>query len=828
MNNNATLNELYEALEESEKAPVLGVDFGNGQSTVYMHVPNQCTYRLRLDRLGNVNLLSALALIIWHNPETDKSCVMPLLSNSFTMYDALRRMSQIVPEELESDFQRFGDLVNLALDLMMASATQCNGTTLYIPLPREWQKLQDFNPVFERILKEYQELNRDDTVIFQNFKQVCCIGAQYSKLFQDFKRSPVQWKQKHSDAYPYTYKTLMKYYFTGLLRRLFILNPRIFAQLCWGENDENNGCYFFEERVIHGNIVSKEAHEREFRMVVGCPAYPEWTDAVRRREYSALLGEAAERAGVYQVKPGLMGFGKSGCDPSEAKEAPEIFPEPSAAILPHLTGNRQDKPNLNEGVAVWDSGSITNDLCLMYYAQDKTYRCNYSADSFGGARIEQLMLEILKRRLMTEINSAGTETVSMLDFDLFEDASNELFLRMVKENFYPECQDVMLSIHFHVKDQAHTVRFGVEALIHEALNKAYRTGVESADEKKSWLERAGEFKKSAMTHFCMQTGLRNVKFGSLILTGGTSRVKELCEIMEDEALFGRFEQEDDPSGCVGNGLALTISGEELEKFKWGVRHCSGTRKPYERMIDAFVCIVDRYVVKHINAKADEHIVHNKQCKLGEFGQEVTEAINADNEMMAEINVKIHELLSACNEQICRHVDSYAPTCFSGRLPIQLSHAEEAEKNAGGISEHVVAGVLEKVDIRSMLCKILVALYAFIRRVVISVLLCIIPGIGIVFGSALAMFYLIVDMIADGKEARIERDNKKVITKAKFEKLKKKINDEEDRKKNMHKVIEEALKKSISCDDLVNPLVEAAVRRVTMTGFDVDVEGAKVD
>ena len=298
-------------------------------------------------------------------------------------------------------------------------------------------------------------------------------------------------------------------------------------------------------------------------------------------------------------------------------------------------------------------------------------------------------------------------------------------------------------------------------------------------------------------------------------------MQELRRIMENEDRFIHVVQEEDPSGCVGNGLALTIANEELEDFAKAIITAPELNALRDEVKAELCSVLVKYADRHINQVVDRHIEKKMRCMQSEFCQEVTNALNGDHNLKTEIQKAIENRADKCCEQIVAVAQMKAPHYFSGRLPVLNGHADRMSwKEQDNVSTQMINDVVKKINVPALLTRILSKVVDALNVVLgYWVAYAIARSIGV----AVYTLYRWVTKDDRKKKKAEDAEKDKAINIWKFKQLKKKLTD--------MKHISEAAEKAFAETDVVGavcePLVDAAVLNVTMTAFDVDIEGTRI-
>lgn len=264
-----------------------------------------------------------------------------------------------------------------------------------------------------------------------------------------------------------------------------------------------------------GEKTVKEAlQDDRLLLAVGCPSSDKWTSAVNEKKYIELIAEA------------------TGCK----SEHIVILPESTAAIMvPIISGKGENNScRVDSGVAVYDFGSSTVDFTYVYMGKRLIVRSLY----LGGADIDKAML----RRVLKE-NGVAPASLSP------QDTGNMYAkLRELKEKFYRTGRSSGKQTSWTSDNRP--LNFVIDAEFMRTVLREDRA-VQTRDADYiglSWHDCLEKFIRNTAAH------IASAPCGTVILTGGTSRVTDVSEICT--AIYGsdRLIQEENPAISVAKGL----------------------------------------------------------------------------------------------------------------------------------------------------------------------------------------------------------------------------------------------------------------------------------
>lgn len=313
------------------------------------------------------------------------------------------------------------------------------------------------------------------------------------------------------------------------------------------------------QQILALSDTLRNAPKDKILLVVGCPASGLWTSDAALDQYKQLVRKA------------------TGC------RFVSILPESTAAIMSVIHSadglSAGQQLRLDRGVGVLDAGSSTLDFT--YVVLGKKLICR-SEPLGGGGLDRQILAVVLEQNGIREDQIPAEQ----LDDILVE-------LRQAKERFYPDHpapKKVILPIWGRNPDGtanpeldsglALTYTMG-QALMTAALNRpAFEPRGTIGGRKKSWLEMAADFISQTHDLIVGKDTSGQLCCDMVLVTGGTSHVTELMDLIRSTYQGTRVVRSQDPSSSVAKGLAhakrLDISGHDrVEAYHQSVRQIVG-------------------------------------------------------------------------------------------------------------------------------------------------------------------------------------------------------------------------------------------------------------
>lgn len=381
--------------------------------------------------------------------------------------------------------------------------------------------------LYSRITGKVQLLNLDathatkiPTYIRFDGNDRTFIGSRAKRaagFIQHFKMSPAQWKETHcGDSY---YALMLK-----------------FIRTLW-------------EQAVSLCDELKDAPKDRVMIVVGCPASPVWTNETALMQYRDLVRAATKYRNV------------------------SILPESTAAIMSVIHSGdglkEGQRLHLDRGLAVIDAGSSTLDFTYVVLGKQLITR----SVRLGGSDLDKQML-----KLVLELNGIPEDQIPPEQID-----DIMVQLRVAKEQYYPDRAPLSLSIPIWGKnpdgsgnrelDSGLALKCTInEKFMTQALNRAAIVPGGVLDfEKRSWLDIAGDFIRNCRD-LIPRSSSGQLLCDHVLVTGGTSFVTELMDLIEGAYGKDLPVPSKDPSSSVAKGLAhakrLDIQGREtVEEYR---------------------------------------------------------------------------------------------------------------------------------------------------------------------------------------------------------------------------------------------------------------------
>ena len=871
-----TEEEMLRALGKGKKPPTLSVDNGAGQSCAYVKIGDKCL-RLRMDAAFSPNLMTALGVITYYDDEHKAERNMPLVSNNMMAYDTLRRLHMMTDQEVDWALAT-GVFRSLLLDMLLAMAYEvssvlylplpegCSEATVQKMAEAAAEIFEKINtddyPLVQGRFASVKTTRARFSPVYQDFKApptrwdrrfdnehshcelmalhftalMRCMILHNVKIFYQlsFRDSRLPGKEElrafversllpeneSEDTRAQPFRVIVgcpasevwnKNEYSEMLRRAL----RAVKLSCIGNG---TACFLSDQALLNRCIREIEASWR-FRVMWEMESMHSFRGNGFFERISNERPEALKKLDLIMKRKWELRNDSRICDAVNYVAdkpdipGPEIILEPCAAILPHVTGSLHDKaPNVMRGVGVCDSGANTNDMTLVLYQQEKSYRINCSSPTFGGAQLDRNMLFILRRNVRRQRETQGLDT----EFDLQEMPALQLALRLEKERYYESGRkDGQRSITFHLMNgEAHTQRYQIGELMHEALHLPYRAACESINApERSFLERAEAFLDEAVRRFCIATGVgADFRFETLIVTGGASNVKELRDVMEKNRYFKQLLAEKDPSASVGSGLAMSMSEAETKRLKAVFKQEHKESGIQENAKNMLCSTLKNALYGEADDAAGRHIARRDSCSLETYISEVTQGMMSREEVKNCVKKYLADYACDSKQEIWKsavnHMESHFPGCIE-QVPKQSPEAVDFTRS---FIKAVVESAFQKMDVRNMLRKISDGAGSVKHNLI---------GFGI--DPVIAVDEIRQDMSWSESAARhrlLERKNFKAI-RAELQKMKE-VND-----KRIVDAIDEAFEKSGINVRLRDEYIEKITAYLTMSHFDTDQTGGEV-
>lgn len=318
---------------------------------------------------------------------------------------------------------------------------------------------------------------------------------------------------------------------------------KAFIEKLWKQTLKNNGAE-----------LRKAVEEQKVLLTVGCPASPEWTDPKSIQDYQKLLIEA------------------TGC------EHVAVLPESTAAIMSamqesYISGEDID---YSKGIAIYDAGSSTIDFTFVLVGKVLITR----SYPIGGHKLDEMMLQ----KVLDDKGITGNQVA-------YEQKSDSLVeLRTAKEEFYTELYPLKERKLNITLPNVPVVSYKIDNdFMDKVVNKEFKRNGDLDDDNSSatWIGLCREFINQTLLD------IKGYDCGKVIITGGTSQVSQLREVIE-KAYPGKVAPANNPAASVARGLcyakSLEMNGRDhVEAFKENINSIAD--KGYEYFVKALASYV---------------------------------------------------------------------------------------------------------------------------------------------------------------------------------------------------------------------------------------------
>lgn len=447
-----------------------------------------------------------------------------------------------------------------------------------------------FKPSVERLRMNHEDDAKLPALIrFTNDKVIIGKKAKNAPgFFQHFKIEPAKWNTKIDAVHTHEY--LMESFIRTLWEQVLQYQPKL------------------AEAAAQGKVL----------LTVGCPASDDWTNVSAMTSYQKLLKRATNCVHV------------------------SVLPESTAAIMAAVLCAEETVPKhtleLEKGIAVLDPGSSTLDFTYVQLGKTLITR----SLRLGGHNLDEQMLEVAMEDSGLTRNQIPKEQRQTLLVQL----------RELKEAFYPNRDSLGIQIipiwglDQNSKADADIpsnlqLKFTMNrAFMERALN---RKGIQMnghLSPKQSWLELCRDFVQytKALIGTC----------DSVILTGGTSFVTELRDIVQ-ETYGDQVIQSRDPSSSVAKGLcyakSLEINGKDyVINYKSFAEKLTG--KHYQAFIGELATYIAQVVCDDMKASADTFVRSGKPITVGNFVNDVNKRAQTNGKLTGTAGQeKVQELFT---------------------------------------------------------------------------------------------------------------------------------------------------------------------------------------
>lgn len=350
-------------------------------------------------------------------------------------------------------------------------------------------------------------------------------AAKYPDFYQHFKKEPALWGSDYNKKY--TFGQLMEAFIRELWSGIIRFNPEVEAA----------------------------AKENKLLIAVGCPSSPAWTNPTAVQDYQTLVGKATGCAHVAVLAESTAAIMSAVQDVNEINaELENQEKDPS--------GEKKKKAiHLNRGLAVIDAGSSTIDFTYVLLGKKLITR----SLAVAGHALDEQILEVA-------LNTAKKES-GLTKKNIPEEQIPEIMIqiREFKEQFYPD----QISLGYKPiqiwgrnaqgeadRDLDSGLSFKVgcnKENMDKALNRK-ATQLDPFKDSQSWAYQFRDFVRYCRALICVDKDGK-LLCDKIILTGGTSHVQALRDIVREEYPECEILNSRDCSASVAKGLCYAKSME---------------------------------------------------------------------------------------------------------------------------------------------------------------------------------------------------------------------------------------------------------------------------
>jgi len=418
------------------------------------------------------------------------------------------------------------------------------------------------------------------------------IGKQARKapeFYQHFKVIPALWGKNYRTK---TFRQLMKAFIRELWNGIIQYNP----------------------------TVENAAKEGKLLIAVGCPSSPDWTNAKAVEDYRNLITEATACKNVTVLAESTAAIMSAVLDVNEI----------NSDAGQENTGKKEIR--LNRGLAVIDAGSSTIDFTYVLLGKKLITR---SLAVAGHNLDEQILSEFLKKTQVTKQQIPEEQTNDVL-----------IQIRQIKEEFYPEqlslgpkTIDIWGRNSQGQVDKDAENGFALKAIVNEELmNAALNGNMDQKDPFKQDMSWAKQFRNFIRDCHALIGEDENEQLlcDKVILTGGTSNVQALRDIVKEEYPECEVLNSRDCSASVAKGLCFAKSmeikgGNSVEDYK----------KDVEQLADSYYYSFITELSRHMAGEVCKEI-RNVVTKYTASKEKVTAG-----QLLDEISKRVHK-----NDRLC--------------------------------------------------------------------------------------------------------------------------------------------------------------------------------
>lgn len=568
--------------------------------------------------------------------------------------------------------------------------------------------------------------------------------------------------------------------------------------------------------IAYNNELIKEADRKDTTLLIGCPTTADWTAEEASRKYADLVKTAT---GVESVR---------------------IIPESRAAMFSSVDNGISNISAMN-GAVVFDFGSSTADCTYMLLGR-KIIEFSWE---LGASAIERAMASIALKNAMAVYGNFSPDEVSVESvLSTLRKAKQEFYTQKKKGTLDPDGLDISCSFRDE-QQKKHSSSVSIDdRFMEEATGRTLisircdshstRTGSWQQLCEAFFREAKGQIERTTYVAGKDEKGnpiYKHCTVDTVVLTGGASAmdfIKGLCESVFDEESIKIELNESNPSHTVSNGLAwVSIADRNIKACHQAAKKVvladetcgvdalkSGvTAKMFEAMYPELMAEIDKWANTPGDTLTAQDLVDqiNQKIEQAQFQEKI---MAASGDGVKEWKEKLSLSMSAA-------VNAQAEVLFSKNVASSLMLPNDIwdQLNAYAMNSSQVnmESILKKIDFSGIGLLIARGLAHVIVFTIVAVILY--PVLGPIGGiPAYAAAELIAPLIKDNslKKSRTQKKRKQMA-----EDIKNYFKKDNTKREILQAVDNEIAKSVASFEQIVDALLDAAFKIVTLQKFDVE-------
>ena len=501
-------------------------------------------------------------------------------------------------------------------------------------------------------------------------------ASKYPEFYQHFKKEPALWGNDYNKKY--TFGQLMEVFIRELWSGIVRFNPEVEAA----------------------------AKENKLLIAVGCPSSPAWTNPKAVEDYQTVVGNATGCPHVAVLAESTAAIMSAVLDVNEINSEAVRQQEGSA-------GEKKDI-HLNRGLAVIDAGSSTIDFTYVLLGKKLIIR----SLAVAGHDLDEQILEVA----LDTANKESGLTKKQIPEEQIPDIMIQI--RQFKEDFFPD----QISMGYKPiqiwgcnaqGEAARDLDSGLSFKVgcnKENMDKALNRKAIQLDpfkDPQSWADQFRDFVRYCRALIGVDEEGK-LLCDKVILTGGTSHVQALRDIVGEEYPECEILNSRDCSASVAKGLCYAKSmeikgGGSVETYRKDIDKLAAAH------YDSFILELAQYLAGQVCGDIQQVIAKYTASKdkviVGQLLDEINKRVHKNSQLSGDAcKEKVKELftrhLQTSQAQIHEKVNAVSKDIYGANMPaipeVPQMTAGELKKMADQLD---IAGTLNNSWLNTILAGI---------------------------------------------------------------------------------------------------------------------------